>query len=82
MSSTPHLAGQKIRQWREQRGLSAREFGELVDPDEVVSEWGVYHWEVHGKIAHLKRMNRLAEMGVCEMGDWLKPAEQGRAEAA
>jgi NAD+ synthase (glutamine-hydrolysing) len=69
-----HLAGMKIRQWRESRNppLSAEEFGEKFgDP------WPsrtVYGWEAKGKIARSPVQKRLAEMGICSLEDWLEPA--------
>ena len=71
-----HLAGLKIRQWRESRNppLSAEEFGEKFgDP------WPsrtVYGWEAKGKIARAPVQKRLAEMGICSLEDWLEPAPQ------
>lgn len=69
-----HLAGIKIRQWREAHDppLSAEEFGARYgDP------WPsrtVYGWERRGKIARAKVQKTLAGLGVCEPGDWLEPA--------
>lgn len=69
--STDHLAGQKIRQWREAREQTAEEFGDRLGQ---VPAQTVYGWETRGKIAKVSLMNRLAELGVCELGDWVKPA--------
>ncbi len=69
-----HLAGYKIRQWREaqQPPLSAEEFGaKYGDP------WPsrtVYGWESKGKIARAPVQKRLADLGVCAPEDWLEPA--------
>ena len=76
-----HLAGIKIRQWREAHKppLSAEEFGaEYGDP------WPsrtVYGWEAKGKIARPPVQKKLAELGICEPEDWLEDAPQG-ADAA
>ncbi|TNE50708.1 MAG: NAD(+) synthase [Sphingomonadales bacterium] len=69
-----HLAGYKIRQWREDHKppLSAEEFGiQYGDP------WPsrtVYGWESKGKIARAPVQKRLAELGICLPEDWLEPA--------
>lgn len=69
-----HLAGHKIRQWREDHNppLSAEEFGiQYGDP------WPsrtVYGWESKGKIARAPVQKRLAELGICLPEDWLEPA--------
>jgi len=76
-----HLAGFKIRQWREAHDppLSAEEFGERYgDP------WPsrtVYGWEAKGKIARAPVQKKLAELGVCEPSDWLEPAKSAPAGA-
>lgn len=75
-TSTPHLAGQKIRAYREKHGLTAEQFAEQVHPDSVLSAFTVYGWETNGKTARPKTINRLAEMGVCELGDWMQPARE------
>lgn len=69
-----HLAGYKIRQWREAHDppLSAAEFGARYgDP------WPsrtVYGWESKGKIARAPVQKRLADLGICAPEDWLEPA--------
>ncbi len=69
-----HRAGTKIRQWREAHDppLSAEEFGARYgDP------WPsrtVYGWESKGKIARAPVQKKLAELGICDPGDWLEPA--------
>ena len=69
-----HLAGTKIRQWREAHDppLSAEEFGARYG--EPWPSRTVYGWERHGKIARAKVQKTLAELGVCEPGDWLEAA--------
>ena len=77
-----HLAGQKIRQWREAHDppLSAEEFGERYgDP------WPsrtVYGWEAKGKIARAPVQKKLAELGVCEPSDWLEPVSGVASDVA
>jgi NAD+ synthase (glutamine-hydrolysing) len=69
-----HLAGHKIRLWREAHDppLSAEEFGARYgDP------WPsrtVYGWEAKGKVARPKVQKTLAELGICQPGDWLEDA--------
>ncbi|QIG55067.1 NAD(+) synthase [Altererythrobacter sp. BO-6] len=71
-----HLAGYKIRHWREtqQPPLSAEEFGvKFGDP------WPsrtVYGWEAKGKIARAPVQKKLADLGICAPEDWLEPAPQ------
>ncbi|MEO0062083.1 MAG: hypothetical protein RLZZ08_643 [Pseudomonadota bacterium] len=67
-----HLAGQKIRAWRESQRppLSAGDFGRAFGP------WPsrtVYGWESHGKIPRADAQRRLAELGICQPQDWLQP---------
>src|SRR5690606_30338308 len=67
-----HKAGEKIRAWRESRDppLSAAEFGELHGwPSRTV-----YGWEAQGKIPRAAAQRRLAELGICQPEDWLRPA--------
>lgn len=73
-----HLAGHKIRLWREAHGppLSAEEFGARYC-DRDGKPWPsrtVYGWEARGKVARPKVQKRLAELGICEPADWLEPA--------
>jgi len=77
-----HLAGHKIRQWREAHDppLSAEEFGaQYGDPQGKAQEKGwpsrtVYGWEAKGKVARPKVQKRLAELGICEPSDWIDNA--------
>ncbi len=77
-----HLAGHKIRLWREAHDppLSAEEFGARYgDP------WPsrtVYGWESKGKVARPAVQRKLAELGVCEPGDWLEPAPEADIDKA
>ncbi|RGP41055.1 NAD(+) synthase (glutamine-hydrolyzing) [Altererythrobacter insulae] len=71
-----HLAGYKIRNWREAHNppLSAEEFGaKFGDP------WPsrtVYGWESKGKIARAPVQRKLADLGICQPEDWLQPAPE------
>ncbi len=73
-----HLAGHKIRLWREAHDppLSAEEFGaQYCDPGG--KPWPsrtVYGWEAKGKVARPMVQKRLAELGICDPGDWLEEA--------
>ncbi len=72
-----HLAGHKIRAWREAHDppLSAQEFGALFG-DNGAKGWPsrtVYGWEAKGKVARPKVQKRLAELGICQPADWLEP---------
>jgi NAD+ synthase (glutamine-hydrolysing) len=71
-----HLAGEKIRAWRESRDppLSAGEFGELYGVPEPWPSRTVYGWEAQGKIPRASAQRRLAELGICQPEDWLRPA--------
>ncbi len=79
-----HLAGHKIRQWREAHDppLSAEEFGaQFCDPD--AKAWPsrtVYGWEAKGKVARPKVQKRLAELGICQPSDWIDNAPPDAAE--
>ena len=71
-----HLAGYKIRAWRDAHNppLSAEEFGiRFGDP------WPsrtVYGWESKGKVARPPVQRRLADLGICSPEDWLEPAPE------
>ncbi|MFZ9396800.1 MAG: nitrilase-related carbon-nitrogen hydrolase, partial [Erythrobacter sp.] len=77
-----HLAGFRIRQWREAHDppLSAEEFG-LRYGDPWPSRT-VYGWEAKGKIARAPVQKRLAQLGICSPQDWLEPAPAGAGDAA
>lgn len=79
MQQPAHLAGQKIRAWREAHGLTAEALGERLDPARVVSAWTIYNWERLGKVARPKLQLRLADMGICSAADWLAPAVEQAA---
>lgn len=79
MQQPAHLAGQKIRQWRDAHGLSAEQLGERLDPARIVPAWTIYNWERLGKVARPNLQRRLAELGICEAGDWLAPAVEQAA---
>src|SRR5690606_40495234 len=71
-----HLAGEKIRAWREGREppLSAGEFGAHYGVPEPWPSRTVYGWEAQGKIPRAAAQRRLAELGICQPEDWLRPA--------
>jgi NAD+ synthase (glutamine-hydrolysing) len=71
-----HLAGQKIRAWRESRDppLSALQFGEAFGMPQAWPSRTVYGWESQGKIPRASAQRRLAELGICQPDDWLQPA--------
>jgi NAD+ synthase (glutamine-hydrolysing) len=71
-----HLAGFKIRQWREAQRppLSAEDFGARFGEPQPWPSRTVYGWEAKGKIARATVQKRLAELGICQPADWLEPA--------
>lgn len=77
-----HLAGLKIRRWREAQNppLSAEEFGARYGEPRGWPSRTVYGWEAKGKIARASVQKRLAALGICEPADWLEPADAVRAE--
>jgi DNA-binding transcriptional regulator YiaG len=84
LSPSTHRAGQKIRAYRSERGLSAAAFGEMFDP--VVHEQTVYGWEAQGKRARPSAVRKLDALGICAPGDWYALAideadEPARAES-
>ena len=72
-----HRAGARIRRYRETHDppLSAEEFGLRYGAPEPWASRTVYGWEVKGKVARPPVQKRLAELGICDPGDWLEPAE-------
>ena len=73
-----HKAGAKIRHFRETHDppLSADEFGEQFGKPDLWPRHTIYGWETHGKRARPEAMRRLAQLGICELQDWLEPAKQ------
>ena len=73
-----HLAGSKIRHWREAHDppLSAEEFGARYGEPKPWPSRTVYGWEAKGKIARASVQKRLAELGICAPADWLEPAPE------
>ncbi len=71
-----HLAGKKIRQWRDAHDppLSAEEFGARYGEPDAWPSRTVYGWEAKGKIARASVQKRLAALAICEPADWLEPA--------
>ena len=72
--SIQHRAGAKIRAFREKHRLSAEELGKRINPPAQIPAQTIYNWEARGKLAHLTLVCRLAELGICEPGDWIEPA--------
>ncbi len=72
-------AGQKIRAYREARGISAAVFGGLFDPP--VPEQTVYSWERLGRRARPGYARRLDALGVCTPADWMEPPAPEAADA-
>ena len=74
-----HLAGQKIRNWREAHKppLSAEEFGAQYGSPKPWPSRTVYGWEAKGKVPRKATQLRLAELGICEPADFLEPANNG-----
>ncbi len=70
-----HLAGQKLRAWREAQEppLSAAEFGERYGVPNPWPSRTVYGWEAKGKIPRAPVQKRLAELGICDPADWIEP---------
>ncbi len=72
-----HMAGAKIRDWREAhrpklpRATLAERLG--------VGESQVFRWEERGHVARAETCHQFQEWGVCELGDWFKPAESAAA---
>ena len=77
-----HLAGLKIRQWREAQDppLSAEEFGVRYGLPSAWPSRTVYGWEAKGKIARASVQKRLAELGICQPADWIEPAQASSDE--
>ena len=69
-----HLAGHKIRLWREAHDppLSAEEFGARYGDTQPWPSRTVYGWEAKGKVARPKVQKRLSQLGICEPADWLE----------
>ena len=69
-----HRAGEKIRTWRESQDppLTAEEFGEKYGEPDPWPSRTVYGWETKGRIPRASIQRRLAELGICEPGDWLE----------
>lgn len=85
MDTLPHQAGRKIRDWRAKRSLNAEDFGAmvggLVDRAPYPAQ-SVYNWEARGKVARPPVQRALAELGVCEAGDWLELVPEQERDAA
>jgi len=72
-----HLAGSKIRAWREAHDppLNADEFGARYGEPKPWPSRTVYGWETKGKIARAGVQKRLAELGICGPADWIAPTD-------
>jgi len=79
-----HRAGEKIRAWRESQRppLTAAEFGEKYGDPEAWPSRTVYGWETRGKIPRPGIQKRLADLGICDPGDWLEPPSEAVLGAA
>ena len=79
-----HRAGEKIRAWRENHlpPLTAEEFGARFGDPEPWPSRTVYGWETGGKIPRAGIQRRLAELGICEPGDWLEGPRNGQVSSA
>ena len=75
-----HKAGQKIRKWREAHRppLSAQEFGERYGQPEPWPSRTVYGWESRGKVARPAVQKRLAQLGICDVSDWVNEIVEER----
>lgn len=74
-----HRAGQLIRDWRQRHNppLTAEEFGLRYGEPPPWSAQTIYGWEAKGKIARSPVQKRLAELGICQPGDWHDPPLAG-----
>ena len=79
-----HRAGEKIRAWRERQRppLTAAEFGQKFGEPEPWPSRTVYGWETRGKIPRASIQKRLAELGICQPGDWLEPPSEAASRPA
>ena len=79
-----HVAGQKIRAWREAHSppLSAEEFGEQYGEPDPWPSRTVYGWERRGKVARPAVQKRLAELGICKVSDWIEDVETDASNRA
>jgi NAD+ synthase (glutamine-hydrolysing) len=79
-----HKAGEKIRAWRESQRppLTAAEFGRKFGEPEPWPSRTVYGWETGGKIPRRGIQKRLADIGICDLGDWLEPASDAASRPA
>ena len=79
-----HRSGEKIRAWRESRHppLTAAEFGRKFGEPKPWPSRTVYGWETRGKIPRPGIQRRLAELGICDPGDWLEPPSEATSASA
>jgi NAD+ synthase (glutamine-hydrolysing) len=70
--------GQKLREWRRSRGMSAKDFGREFGPWPAPT---VYGWESKGIIPRPQQQRVMQELGICALDDWLAEADEKRVEA-
>lgn len=75
-NSALHRAGEKIRAYRQEHGLSAEELGKRIDPPRTIPAQSIYNWETRGKVARPPLQRRLNLLGICAPADWLEPAKE------
>lgn len=68
-----HRAGQKLKAWRLGRRppLSAADFAARFN----FKTQTVFGWESKGRIARPAAQRQLAELGICDAGDWIEPTD-------
>ena len=71
-----HRAGEKIRAFRSEHGLSAEELGKRINPPCLIPAQTIYNWEKRGKVARPWLQRKLNELGICDPADWLAPAKE------
>lgn len=71
-----HRAGEKIRAFRADHGLSAEELGKRINPPCTIPAQTIYNWEKRGKVARPWLQRKLNELGICAPGDWLVTIEE------
>lgn len=71
------LAGAKLRAWRNARKMSAKALGEKLGQlagCDAVPQVTVFNWELRGKEPRPPLRKALQDLGACDAGDWLEPA--------
>lgn len=83
-SAAPHLAGAKIRAWRDANGVTVEALGARLGRAlgrAALPRQTIYNWESRGKDARPDVRRVLQQWGVCDSGDWLEPAPANAAQA-